>query len=168
MTKICGKCKEDKPLDKFVKKRDGRFGVSWSCKKCRHEDGSKYYFDNKSRINSYKQLPEEKSRQRKWRQANQHVKNFHAASWRAQRKLATPKWLNKDQVQQMKNLYKEARSLSKITNIQHHVDHILPLNNEMLSGLHVPWNLQILIYRDNIQKSNKVDEEAIADQCNVD
>lgn len=37
------------------------------------------------------------------------------------------------------------------------VDHILPLKNEMVSGLHVPWNLQYLTRTQNAKKSNAFD-----------
>jgi hypothetical protein len=35
-----------------------------------------------------------------------------------------------------------------------HVDHIIPLQGEMVSGLHVPNNIQVIPWIDNVRKAN--------------
>ncbi len=64
----------------------------------------------------------------------------------------TPKWANRDNIN---NIYKRCREISKISGIKHHVDHIVPLQGKMVSGLHVEANLQIITATQNLSKGNK-------------
>ena len=67
----------------------------------------------------------------------------------------TPTWLTKDQLEEIEQFYIDAKELQWLAEEPLHVDHIVPLNGRNVSGLHVPWNLQILSRTANIKKSNR-------------
>lgn len=67
-------------------------------------------------------------------------------------KLATPQWAN---INEINAFYVQAQKLNKETGTPHEVDHIIPIINELVCGLHVPANLQILTEKDNQKKSNQ-------------
>jgi hypothetical protein len=78
---------------------------------------------------------------------------------RAKKFSATPSWLTKDHKTFIEIQYQMAAFLTEQFGIKFHVDHIDPLKSEYLSGLHVPWNLQVIPAADNIRKSNKIIQE---------
>lgn len=78
--------------------------------------------------------------------------------YETKRDAATPPWLTDEHWNEMNAFYDKARRLTAEVGIRHEVDHIVPINGEMVSGLHVPWNLQVLTQADNVRKSNRYAE----------
>ncbi len=79
----------------------------------------------------------------------------HKINYEAKLSKATPSWLTMEHWGQMNAIYEKARRLTEATGIRHEVDHIVPINGQLVSGLHVPWNLQILTQSENVSKSNR-------------
>ena len=67
----------------------------------------------------------------------------------------TPQWLNKGHLFEIESVYKYCSSLRTI-GLDYHVDHIVPLRGKTVSGLHVPWNLQVIPAKQNLVKGNKI------------
>ena len=91
---------------------------------------------------------------KKWRQENHAKVLAYARNRQAAQMQRTPKWLTKKHLEQIKDFYQEAQILEVETGIKHHVDHIIPLQGKLVSGLHVPENLHVIPATDNIRKHN--------------
>jgi 5-methylcytosine-specific restriction endonuclease McrA len=100
----------------------------------------KYQQDNRESVNA---------RNRKYSKTEKGmiVNRAKRAYRRAMQIQATPPWVDRAK---LKEIYKNCPK-------GHHVDHIIPLDNELVCGLHVPWNLQYLSSFDNDSKGNKWD-----------
>lgn len=79
---------------------------------------------------------------------------IYTAKRRCSKLQRTPKWLTLFDRQYIKHIYIQARELEKLDGSKRHVDHIIPLQGKLVSGLHVPQNLQILTADENLNKSN--------------
>ena len=66
--------------------------------------------------------------------------------------LVTPKWAD---LGMMRAVYEESARLTKLTGVDYHVDHIVPLKNDIVCGLHNQFNLQVLPALDNLRKHNR-------------
>src|SRR5271165_3915827 len=148
--KFCPDCNTNKEFREFYK-RD--YGYTTRCKVC-HINRQKLYTEktgykiksrNKPRILEYN----------KFYYRNHVLKfTFKSAKYRAAKLKRTPHWLTQEHWKQIEAFYIEAKRLTQVTGIPHEVDHIVPLQGKNVSGLHVPWNLQILTESQNCSKNN--------------
>lgn len=106
-----------------------------------------YYHRHKERINKERS---EKMRGKHPSRAGRD-RRLTSATYRAAKLKATPYWSDADEIAL---IYKQAGSLQKLLDRPLHVDHIIPLRGKLVSGLHVPDNLQITDADYNIRKSN--------------
>jgi 5-methylcytosine-specific restriction endonuclease McrA len=86
--------------------------------------------------------------QLRWNDNNPSKSTEYRASRRAAQLSRTPSW---SESQDIAELYAFAAKLDG----DFHIDHIIPLRGERVSGLHVYDNLQILPATDNLKKGNK-------------
>ena len=79
-----------------------------------------------------------------------------SAKRRSAKMCATPSWLSAIEQAQIQEMYDVAAALTTQTGVKHHVDHIHPLKGGGFSGLHVPWNLQVLRATENLSKGARL------------
>lgn len=114
-------------------------------KEARQLQALKYYYANHDKAKE-RQLDRQKTRLPQ-------IAAYEAAR-RALKLQRTPKWLTEVDRERIQNEYKLAALQTKITGEPWHVDHIIPLQGKLVSGLHVPSNLVAMRGVDNISKNN--------------
>jgi 5-methylcytosine-specific restriction endonuclease McrA len=123
------------------------------------EAGKRYYERNREAIIARANArPAEDKRQykEKYRQKNPDMYKTLVSLRKRRHRNATPPWLTKEQKLVIRNLYLSAMTLTKATGERYVVDHIVPLSNPDVCGLHVPWNLRVITQEENLKKSNKI------------
>jgi hypothetical protein len=80
----------------------------------------------------------------------------HANKRRVAKIRRTPPWADHEKIRE---IYDAALKLQAETGIAHHVDHVIPLQGKLVSGLHVENNLQVLPWHENITKRNRFEVE---------
>lgn len=167
--KTCRKCILEKDYSQFNKHSNMADGYLSICKSCEKEYKKIYYMKNKDRIlkkqkdrvgsqvGSYSKVPLEKRKQyAKAKYQKSKADYIRRAREREQNlKNSTPPWLTEEQKLEIAQFYWLASDLKVITGELYHVDHIIPLKGKNVSGLNVPWNLQVLPADINLKKGNR-------------
>lgn len=86
-----------------------------------------------------------------WEKRNKSKRKSYKAKHRALKIKATPVFADMEKIHE---IYKNCPK-------GFHVDHIIPLNNPIVCGLHVEWNLQYLSAKENCSKGNKLLQRTI-------
>lgn len=174
--KICRDCLKQFDLDEFHPKSKRRcIGCykiaksSWD-KKYRESKGeglkkkkALYYSKNKETISRKARdrylLNPDKVREKslEWKHNNRGRHNANCMKRYVTKLRQTPPWSKDDEfnVFAIEEIYDLARVRSELTGVQHHVDHEIPLQGELVSGLHIWNNLQILTASENCSKRNE-------------
>jgi hypothetical protein len=178
LKRICKHCNIEKELQFFQNAKNCNLGKRHTCKNCGKINKAKYYLDNleyfSEKNNSNKK--EKVIYNKNWIESNP---EYHS-QWREQNKekiqnrnsqyskdnkhtinaktrayqLKKDNRLLGDQKVEIEKFYEEARRLTELTAIQFEVDHIVPITNDSVSGLHCVANLQVMPYYQNRIKHN--------------
>lgn len=173
--KHCPKCTQEKPFEAFYASSTHKSGYASWCKDCESARNKA-----KNAVNREQRLAKAKE----WRDANKAKQEDAIKGWRernadrlaetyrdwasrnkdkvnakwmkreASKKHRTPSWLTEDELWMIEQVYDIAAKRTQMLGMDFHVDHIVPLQGKTVSGLHVPWNLQVLPAKLNQQKSN--------------
>lgn len=150
--KTCPHCKAYKPTEEYFLYKGKPKG---RCKPCQSEY-NKTFYKYRDRSEYYQTRKEHHSKVcSEWRKNNKDKRNSYNASRRSRLKQAEPSWLSDKQREEIVEVYSEAQRLTASTGVPHHVDHVVPLCGENVSGLHVPWNLKAIPAEENLRKSNR-------------
>ena len=138
-----------------------RLTYNWVCAQCNLDHVKARYKKNPQKIINravqYNKNNPEKARlsQKKWKAENLNKVQQESARRRVAKLQRTPFWLNAGQEFEVECIYKYCAALRSI-GLDYEVDHIIPLRGKLVSGLHTPWNLQVLTASENASKGNRV------------
>jgi hypothetical protein len=90
---------------------------------------------------------------RNYRNRNKGLRNLWTMNYRSAKDERMPSWLNDAEQFELECVYTYCAALRRV-GLDYHVDHVVPLRGQRVSGLHVPWNLQVIPGRENTRKGN--------------
>jgi len=167
--KTCNHCSIAKPFSEFYKKSAAKDGLFWWCREC-HKTKMKAKYQELASDKEYRAketqrvglfLKENPNIRKKYGQTYmaKHRAKLVAKTnlYRISKDCRTPAWLTQDDKWMIEQAYELAVVRTKIFGFPWHVDHVVPLHGELVSGLHVPHNLQVIPAWDNRSKSNQFD-----------
>lgn len=142
---------------KYYENNKEKWNYDEETKKHRKEYMKKYWASNKEKKKQYSKKYYEKTKESRKesskayryeyvrRSSSKRLMNFNTVMRQKRTKIATPFWANVDKI---KDVYKNRPEGFE-------VDHIVPIKNDNVCGLHIHNNLQYLTITENRSKHNK-------------
>ena len=112
-------------------------------KQRRRAKSKAYQENNKQKVSAWR---------KRWADDNKHVAMEVVRRRQCAKQKATPDWADR---RAMQSFYLEAKRLEAETGIPHDVDHIVPIQSDLVCGLHCEANLQVITRRENRLKHNR-------------
>lgn len=165
--KTCNCCHIEKQDADFYKKRTSKDGLFWWCIKC-HKNKMRAKYHELAQSKEYRE--HERARLKKFIQdnpdkvaaaskryilANPDKMLAKVRAYQLAKAKRTPAWLTDEDLWMMEEAYSLAKLREKLFGFPWEVDHIVPLNGKLVSGFHVPHNLQVVPQRENRSKANR-------------
>jgi hypothetical protein len=185
MIQTCRKCLVEKPVEDYQFHRvSGKYYQT--CRRCRQLQSYEWNKNNRDKKNESdkkwrkanpeklwaKRNPEENKIKmlkacREWTKRNPNYQHEHylknktsyvaaRARRRAAQTNATPSWLTAIDKAQIQEMYDVSVAREMQIGVKHHVDHIIPIMGKNVSGMHVPWNLQVITATENLSKGWRI------------
>jgi hypothetical protein len=162
--------------DNEKKIKQGNAKLYQENRECRLEYAKSYREDNPEKIKESRKARYESNKEainaknKEWRDSKpREYHNEYLRKWKSEnrgkvvqsgKKRSIPmskclKLLGGQQIGVLNQFYNYASRISECIGIKHHVDHVLPLAGDGFTGLHVPWNLQVIPATINLRKGNR-------------
>lgn len=117
----------------------------------RHQSYQQAYHKEYGATSAYK------AAKKRYAQANKGKLAAKSRKYMLAKLQRTPAWLTPDDLWLIEQAYEIAALRTKLFGFPWQVDHIFPLHGRVVSGLHVPHNLQVIPGSENRAKSNRYD-----------
>jgi hypothetical protein len=156
--KICTQCAEAKPRTEFFANKVCADGLQFHCKECHKILQRRYREAHPGRAKEQDDKWRAKNQQwareldalkaKRWRSNNPETAKAVSSNHNAKRRARCEHLVPFAEPEKMKLVYRKAKEFG------FHVDHIVPLHHQNVSGLHVWNNLQLLDPLLNRRKQN--------------
>lgn len=135
-------------------RKENRERINAEARAARKADPEKAREKDRRSASKNKEAKRESSR--KWQKENLDIMRKHNSRRRAAKKERLPSWYGELDEFVMREAASLCKARKRATGFDWHVDHIIPLRGELVSGLHCASNLQVIPASLNLAKGNRL------------